>query len=175
MDFTSDSLRDGRQLRTLNIVDDCTRTCTAIEADTSLSGARVARVLDQAIETYGQPESIVVDNGPEFTSKALDHWAYVRGVTLHFIQPGKPTQNAFVESFNGKFRDECLNMHAFGDLVEARETIDRWRDDYNSCRPHESLGGQTPNQYAVSLASGAPLRGSPPATLTADHVDPTTN
>ena len=165
MDFMSDSLRTGQSLRTLNVVDDCTRLCTAVEVDTSITGSRVARALDQAIGFYGQPEVIVVDNGPEFRSKALDHWAYERGIELHFIDPGKPNQNAFVESFNGKKRHECLNANIFDDLADARVKIEAWRRDYNAVRPHQSLGNLSPEEYAASLASDSPLRGSSPATL----------
>jgi putative transposase len=165
MDFMSDSLRTGQRVRALNIVDDCTRVCTAVTVDTSIPGVRVARTLDEATTIYGTPSCIVVDNGPEFISRALDEWAYAHGVELHFIDPGKPNQNAFVESFNGKMRDECMNQHAFDDLGDARRKIEAWRQDYNTCRPHESLGWRTPEEYAASLASGSALRASPPATL----------
>lgn len=165
MDFMSDSLRTGQSLRALNVVDDCTRLCAAIEVDISITGARVARTLDRASQVYGRPQVIVVDNGPEFTSRALDQWAYERGVSLHFIEPGKPVQNAFVESFNGKMRHECLNAHLFDDLGDAREKIEAWRQDYNAVRPHQSLGNLTPQEYAASLAYDSPLRGSSPATL----------
>ena len=165
MDFMSDSLRTGQSLRTLNVVDDCTRQCTAIEVDTSITGIRVARTLDKAAQTYGLPQAIVVDNGPEFTSRALDQWAYERGVELHFIEPGKPVQNAFVESFNGKMRNECLNAHVFDDLHDARAKIQMWREDYNAVRPHQSLGNLSPEEYAASLASDSALRVSSPATL----------
>lgn len=153
MDFTSDTLANGRPFRTLNIVDDCTRECPAIEVDHSLPGRRVVRVLDGLAETRGLPETIVVDNGPEFAGRVLDRWAYQRGVQLHFIQPGKPMQNGFVESFNGKFRDECLNEHWFISLLDARRTIEAFRRDYNSYRPHSSLGGQTPEEFARRAAA----------------------
>lgn len=165
MDFTSDSLMDGRSIRTLNVVDDCTRLCVAIEVDLSLPGQRVGRVLDRAAARYGWPNTIVMDNGPEFTSKALDQWAWERGVELHFIQPGKPVQNAFVESFNGKFRDECLSANWFTSLSDARQRIEAWRQDYNSVRPHRSLGSQTPEEYARSLTSDSALRASSPVRL----------
>jgi putative transposase len=135
MDFMSDVLSNGRRFRTLNIVDDHSRECPAIEVDTSLPGVRVVRVLDRLAEIRGLPRAIVVDNGPELISKALDEWAYRNGVRLAFIEPGKPVQNAFVESFNGKFRDECLNEHWFTSLHDARRTIEKWRIDYNSNRP----------------------------------------
>jgi transposase InsO family protein len=124
MDFTLDTLADGRAFRTLNIVDDFTRECVAIEVDRSLPGLRVTRVLDRLAAAVGLPEVIVVDNGPEFTGRTLDAWAYARRVTLRFIRPGKPIENAYVESFNGKFRDECLNEHWFLSLVDAKTVIE---------------------------------------------------
>lgn len=148
MDFMRDTLGDGRVFRTLNIVDDYTRECLAIEVDTSLPGARVVRVLERLASTGRQPLHIVVDNGPEFASKALDQWAAMRGVSLRFIDPGKPVQNAFVESFNGKFRDECLNGHWFTSLEEARNVSEGWRIDYNEQRPHQSLQYKTPVEFA---------------------------
>ncbi len=151
MDFVSDSLADGRAFRTLNVVDDYSRVCVAIEVDISLPGERVGRTLDQAAAKTGWPEVIVVDNGPEFTGKAMDQWAYERGITLHHIDPGKPVQNAFVESFNGKFREECLSENWFTSLGHARRKIEEWRADYNQVRPHKSLGWKTP----VEVESGA--------------------
>jgi len=148
MDFMSDVLANGRKLRTLNIVDDATRECPAIEADTSISGVRVCRVLDEVSLIRPLPKRIVVDNGPEFTSRALDQWAYKNGVELVFIRPGKPVENCFVESFNGKFRDECLNLHWFSSIEDARRTIEEWRFDYNYYRPHSSLGGKPPAEFA---------------------------
>jgi putative transposase len=148
MDFTVDTLADGRGFRTLNIVDDFTRECVAIEVDRSLPGLRVARVLDRLHATVGLPASIVVDNGPEFAGRTLDAWAYARGVTLRFIRPGKPVENAYIESFNGKFRDECLNEHWFVSLADAQVTIEAWRIDYNTVRPHSSLDGDTPDHFA---------------------------
>jgi putative transposase len=159
MDFMTDSLATGRRFRTLNVVDDYTRECLRIEVDTSLGGQRVARVLEELREQRGGPKVIVVDHGPEFTSQALDRWAYQRGVKLHFLAPGKPEQNAYVESFNGKFRDECLNPHWFGDLEEAREEIETWRQDYNQQRPHSALGYRTPEEFAAEIAA---RRASPP-------------
>jgi putative transposase len=154
MDFTVDTLADGRGFRTLNIVDDFTRECVAIEVDRSLPGLRVARVLDRLHATIGLPQSIVVDNGPEFAGRALDAWAYGRGVTLRFIRPGKPVENAYIESFNGKFRDECLNEHWFISLADAKATIETWRVDYNTVRPHSSLAGATPAHFAM-ITEGA--------------------
>jgi putative transposase len=129
MDFTLDTLADGRAFRTLNIVDDFTRECVAIEVDRSLPGLRVARVLDRLQAAGGLPQTIVVDNGPEFAGRTLDAWAYRTGVTLRFIRPGKPIENAYVESFNGKFRDECLNEHWFVNLADAKTAIEAWRVD----------------------------------------------
>lgn len=152
LDFMSDQLADGRVFRTLNVVDEFTRECLAIEVDTSLSGGRVVRVLEQLCKEHGLPEALITDNGPEFTSRALDNWAYRTGVELRFIQPGKPSQNAFVESFNGHFRDECLNEHWFSSLTETREVIEEWRVDYNTLRPHSSLDDLTPEEYAARTA-----------------------
>jgi putative transposase len=149
MDFTADTLADGRGFRTLNIVDDFTRECVAIEVDRSLPGLRVTRVLDRLHGMIGLPRTIVVDNGPEFAGRTLDAWAYTRGVELRFIRPGKPIENAYVESFNGKFRDECLNEHWFISLADAKAPIEAWRVDYNTVRPHSSLGGRTPGQFAT--------------------------
>lgn len=153
LDFTSDQLCDGRRFRTLNIVDDFTRECLAIEVATSLPGLAVVRALEGVAAERGYPQSIVTDNGPEFVGRALDAWSYEHKVRLDFIQPGKPTQNAFVESFNGKFRDECLNQHWFVSLRHARAEISIWRDDYNNIRPHSSLANLAPAQYAQTLTN----------------------
>ena len=150
MDFTLDTLADGRAFRTLNIVDDFTRECLAIEVDRSLPGLRVTRVLDRLHATHGLPQSIVLDNGPEFAGRTLEAWAYAAKVTLCFIRPGKPIENAYVESFNGKFRDECLNEHWFVSLADAQLQIEAWRVDYNTVRPHSALDDQTPHQFAAS-------------------------
>ncbi len=147
MDFMGDSLADGRTFRTLNIVDDFSREAPTIVVDLSLPGRRVVRELDALGQQRGLPKMIVMDNGPEFIGKALDEWAYRRGVKLHFIRPGKPVENAYVESFNGKFRDECLNEHWFVSLERARLVIEAWRQDYNNFRPHSTLGNQTPAQF----------------------------
>ncbi len=147
MDFVQDKLWNGRRFRALTIVDVFSKSCPWIEVDTSIGGDRVARVLDQVAEERGLPESITIDNGPEFAGKALDAWAYRNKVQLNFIRPGKPVENAYIESFNGRFRDECLNEHYFLDLEEARETIEEWRLDYHSFRPHSSLGGLTPEEF----------------------------
>ena len=156
MDFMRDPLADGRVFRTLNIVDDYTRECSAIEVDTSLPGARVVRVLERLAAAGRQPLHLVVDNGPEFASKAADQWAAKRGVSLRFIDPGKPMQNAYVESFNGKFRDECLSQHWFISLEEARSVSEEWRVDYNERRPHRSLRHQTPVEFAAKCSANQP-------------------
>ena len=167
--------RSGDRFRALTVVDEFSRECLAIEVDRSLSGARVARVLEQLVEQRGLPEVIVSDNGPEFISHALDRWAYTRGVRLHFIQPGKPTQNAFVESFNGTFRDECLDEHWFVSLDDAREKIETWRREYNQDRPHGSLGKRTPEEFArcwgeAGLRSLDAISGQPGTTETLNQA-----
>ena len=144
MDFTLDSLAKGRRFRTLSIVDACTRECPAIEVDTSLPGARVVRVLERLADKRGLPKVIVVDNGPEFVCKAVDQWAHAHGVELQFIRPGKPIENAYIESFNGKLPGECLDQHWFLTLDQARRTIEAWRQDYNEVRPHSVLENLTP-------------------------------
>lgn len=149
MDFVSDSLYNGRRFRVLTVVDNFSRECPVLEADHSLTGKRVSRVLERMALTRGLPEVITVDNGPEFISKALDLWAYENKVKLRFIQPGKPVQNAFIESFNGKFRDECLNDNVFVSLNSAQQIIETWRLDYNSERPHKSLNKMTPEEFAA--------------------------
>jgi len=157
LDFVHDTLEGGRRIRTLNIVDDYTRECLAIEVDTSISGHRVARVLDAIAGVRGYPTTIVMDNGTELTSLAMLSWARDRKVRLHFIQPGKPTQNAFIESFNGRFRDECLNEQQFSTLTEARSIIEAWRVDYNTYRPHRALQDQAPEEFARGLQIRLPL------------------
>lgn len=147
MDFVTDSIVTGRRFRALVIVDAYSRECPAIEVDTSLGGRRVVSVLDRLAETRGLPEVITIDNGPEFAGKALDEWAYRKGVKLNFIRPGKPIENAYAESFIGRLRDECLNENWFINLKDARNIIESWRIDYNEGRPHSSLGGLTPREY----------------------------
>jgi putative transposase len=159
LDFVSDALTDGRRFRTLCVVDDFTREALAIVVDTSLSGVRVGRELDRIIARRGRPAMIVSDNGTELTSHAILHWQKERGVEWHYIAPGKPQQNGFVESFNGRLRDECLNEHLFSSLSEARCLIEAWRIDYNTCRPHTSLGGLAPAIYAQKTRKHRP--GSP--------------
>ena len=157
LDFVSDCTARSRRLKLLTVVDTFTRESLAIEVDTSISGERVARVLDRVIAERGaQPEEIVMDNGPELTSRALDQWAYERGIRLRFIAPGKPVQNAFIESFNGRLRDECLNQHWFWNVGDARHIVEEWRLDYNRSRPHSALGGLTPEEYRLGITgSGA--------------------
>jgi len=153
MDFTSDQLADGRRFRTFNVVDDCSRECLAIRVERSIPGAYVARVLTELVKERGCPETIVLDNGPEFISRALEIWAEEHRVKLHFIEPGKPVQNCYVESFNGRFRDECLNEHWFTSMEDARVIIAAWRKDYNEVREHGSLGGMTPHEYRRAMES----------------------
>jgi len=147
MDFVADQLFDGRKIRALTVVDNFSRQCVAIHVGQSLKGEDVVTVMDRLRVQYnGVPERIQVDNGSEFISKALDLWAYDNRVTLDFSRPGKPTDNPFIESFNGSFRDECLNAHWFLSLDDAREKIEHWRQEYNSFRPHSSLDGLTPDE-----------------------------
>ena len=148
MDFVTDRIVTGRRFRALTIVDNYSRECPAIEVDTSLGGRRVVGVLERLAETRGLPEVITIDNGPEFAGRALDEWAYRNGVKLNFIRPGKPIENAYAESFNGRLRDECLNTNWFISLNHARSLIEEWRRDYNEIRPHSSLKGATPKEYA---------------------------
>jgi putative transposase len=148
LDFVSDVLADGRRFRALVVVDDFTRECLVLVGDTSLTGRRVARELDRIGELRGLPLLVVSDNGTELTSHAVLRWQEERGVGWHYIAPGKPVQNAFVESLIGRLRDECLNEHVFRSLPAARRILHAWRTDYNGSRPHTSLGGLTPNEFA---------------------------
>ena len=148
MDIVADALSCGRKIRVLTVIDDYTRECRAAEVDTSLPGLRVARILDRLGTERGLPELIMVDNGPESAGRAMDTWAYENGVRLHFIEPGKPVQNAYIESFNGRFRDECLSEHWFTSLPAVRRIVETWRDDYNAVRPHSALGSRTPREFA---------------------------
>jgi putative transposase len=149
MDFVSDALANGRALRALTVVDNFTKEVPAIEVDCSLSAPRVTRVLEEVIDRRGaSPQSIRIDNGPEFTSRCFLAWAEQRGIRLVHIQPGKPTQNSFIESFNGRFRDECLNANWFENLADAKRKIEAWRVDYNQHRPHSSLAYRTPAEFA---------------------------
>ena len=144
LDFLSDVFEPGRRFRILAVIDDCTRECLALVADTSLSGRRVARELDSLIRLYGKPTTIVSDNGTELTSRTILEWQNKTGVAWHYIAPGKPTQNAFIESFNGRLRDELLNEEVFGSLADARRKVAIWRHDYNTIRPHSALNGASP-------------------------------
>ena len=165
MDFMSDALAGGRKIRLLNIVDTYSRECLRIEVDTSLPGARVARVLEELRASRGLPERIMTDNGPEFTGRVMDAWAYAREVKLHFIQPGKPMQNGYIESFNGKFRDECLNENWFVDLPDVRQITKGYQAHYNQERPHSALGNLTPMEFVaqVELPTAAATGGWPSA------------
>ena len=155
LDFVADTLAWGRRIRCLTVVDCFTREAPAIELDTSLPGARVVRVLEAVSSQRGLPQTILMDNGPELTSRVLDQWAYEHRVELRFIDPGKPVQNAFIESFNGRFRDECLNQHWFASLAQARRIVEAWRVDYNRARPHGALGYRTPEEFAQRAADTA--------------------
>lgn len=176
LDFVHDRMVNGRALRLLTVHDDYTRECLWIEADTSLSGPRVARVLDYVADLRGRPRSLITDNGPEFAGLALERWAHDRQVEHRFITPGKPAQNGYIESFNGKLRDECLNEHEFLDLHHARELIESFREDYNHHRPHSSLDGLTPSEFAAQIARapmGAPLdQTNPPLALVNPNPQP---
>jgi putative transposase len=161
MDFVSDQLFDGRRFRLLTLVDNFTRESLAIRLGQQLKGDDVVTVLEQLRAERGAPQSIRVDNGPEFVSKSLDWWAYFNQVTLDFSRPGKPTDNPFIESFNGRLRQECLNQHWFQDLRDAAKKVEAWRIDYNECRPHSSLGDRTPTEFAACFASATPQRSKP--------------
>jgi putative transposase len=152
VDFMSDQLANGRRFRILNLVDDYSRECIGQIVDFSISGQRLSQYLDQLGWHRPLPKTLICDNGSELTSKAMFFWSRRARTKLHFIQPGKPTQNAFVESFNGSFRDTCLNQHWFKDLVDARQTIAAWRQHYNHVRPHSSLGYRPPSEYAREAA-----------------------
>jgi putative transposase len=169
LDFVSDQLTDGRRFRVLTVVDDCTRECLALVADTSLSGLRVARELDRIIDERGKPRMIVSDNGSEFTSNAILQWTNRGKVDWHYIAPGKPIQNAFIESFNGRLRDELLNETLFSSLPQARLALSSWRSDYNVHRPHSGLGWLTPAEFAQTIN---PRRDAVLAAGMASHRNP---
>lgn len=156
LDFVSDTLICGRRIRILAVVDDFTRECLALVVDTSLSGTRVARELDAIIAIRGKPLTIVSDNGTELTSMAILKWTQDRRIEWHYIAPGKPQQNGFVESFNGRLRDECLNETLFASLNHARSVLRHWRDDYNHVRPHSGIGGLTPADAARRVVQPRP-------------------
>lgn len=154
MDFVMDALASGRRIKCLTCVDDFTKECLTITAAFGISGVQVARILDSIALFRGYPATIRTEQGPEFTCRALDQWAFEHSVELRLIQPGKPTQNGFIESFNGHFRDECLNEHWFSDVLHARKIINEWRQDYNESRPHSSLNYQTPSEFAPGWRNG---------------------
>jgi putative transposase len=149
MDFVHDQLSNGRKFRVLTVIDKWHRQCVALQADFILTGGSVVDVMNEIALSRQLPYAITVDHGTEFTSKALDEWCYVRGVKLDFIRPGKPTENGFIESFNGRLRDECLNVNEFATLEEARNLLEAWQHDYNHHRPHGSLGHLTPSEFEM--------------------------
>ena len=157
MDFVSDCLHDGRRFRALTIVDNVSRVSPAIEVGNSLSGHRVAAVLDGLAHTHSLPKVIQVDNGPEFTSKALDEWAHRKKIKLQYSRPGKPTDNPFIESFNGRFRQECLDQSWFVSIEDAQRKIEDWRVDYNEHRPHSSLENRAPSAFLATWNQGQKL------------------
>lgn len=159
LDFLTDSLVDGRRFQVLTVVDNVSRESPAIEVGASLTGERGVAVLERLKRTEGVPQRFAIDNGPEFVSRALDAWAYRHRVQLEFSRSGKPTDNAFAESFNGHFRAECLDQHWFASLEEARQTIEAWRLEYNTERPHRALGQQTPAARIAGLAPPREARG----------------
>ena len=161
LDFVHDRLATGRRFKCLTMTDLCSKEVPVIEVDTSIGGARVCRILDRLFTTRPLPETLILDNGPEFAGTALDAWAAQRGVHLHFIQPGKPVQNAFIESFNGKFRDECLNEHWFVTLQEAQLVIEAWRREYNEERTHSTIGDVTPQEFIENYHNRAHLTQEP--------------
>jgi putative transposase len=165
LDFTEDCLANGRRFRTANLKDDCTRECPAIAVDFSLPGQRVVGMLEDVARERGYPDMLVVDNGPELRGRELDRWAHDHGVRLFFIDPGKPMQNASIESFNGRFREECLDQSWFTSLTEARRVIEAWRVDYNEQRPHTSLRMRTPAAFAAARPFAKPRRSGPHRTL----------
>ncbi len=158
MDFVTDSMASARHMRILTVVDVFTRECLTLETDTSMGSMRVQRVLDQIIDERGAPLRLRCDNGPEFTSRSFLAWALERKIELVHIRPGKPVENAHIESFNGRLREECLNASWFRNLFDARRQIERWREHYNQVRPHSALQFQTPNEFALAHASARPLR-----------------
>lgn len=166
MDFVSDGLWNGRKIKVLTALDIFTKECLAIEVDTSINGERVTRVLDWLVLARGCPDVITTDNGPEFAGRALDKWAYNNGLMLDFIKPGKPIQNAFIESFNGRLRHECLNQHYFVTLGEAKKTIEDWRKEYNTFRPHGSLDGLTPEEFIKTRKEQKEQQKAPETQLT---------
>lgn len=175
LDFMQDAVCDGRRIRLLTVLDPFSRECLAIEVDSSIGGVRVGRVLQQLIEERGKPELLLTDNGPEFRSRSMDEWAYRRGIRQEFIDPGKPAQNGHLESFNGRFRDECLNENWFISLADARTTVEEWRRHYNQNRPHSALGYKTPAEFAAGhcLGNGMDKREETDQNLTGKLTLPT--
>jgi putative transposase len=169
LDFTEDCLANGRRFRTANLKDDCTRECPAILVDFSLPGQRVVGLLENVARERGYPDMLVVDNGPELRGRDLERWAHENGVKLFFIDPGKPMQNGSIESFNGRFREECLDQSWFTSLAEARRVIEAWRLDYNQHRPHTSLRMRTPAAFAAARPF---IKQQPPATAASDTAPP---
>lgn len=153
LDFIHDRLTNGRSIKILAVVDEYSRKCLALEVNFGIGGRYVTGVLNRLIESYGNPQALLSDNGPEFASNDLDAWAYRHSIKLDFINPGKPNQNAIIESFNGRFREECLNDNQFRSLVEAQVVIKTWQEDYNEERPHGSLEGLTPSEFAKRYES----------------------
>jgi transposase InsO family protein len=151
MDFVYDRTAEGRSIKNLTVVDDATHEAVAIVPERAMGGNQLTRILDQLATTRGLPKAIRTDNGKEFCGRAMLNWAHARGVQLFLIEPGKPNQNAYIESFNGRFRDECLNEHWFMSMRHARQLIEEWRQDYNAQRPHSAIGYQTPDQFADSF------------------------
>jgi putative transposase len=165
MDFVFDELANGRRVKTLTVVDDCSKEAVQIAVDTSIPALYVTRVLDQVKAERGLPKVIRTDNGPEFAGRTMQTWAARNGVELRFIQPGKPVQNAYIESFNSRFRDECLSQHWFASLSHMRSVIDNWRDDYNHHRPHSTLGYMPPATFAARYANSLAALRKPPHQL----------
>lgn len=174
IDFVADAIQTGRGIRILTTVDSFTRECPALLVDTSLSGQQVTRLLERVIEQRGGPQALRCDNGPEFTSRHFIGWCEANGIALIHIQPGKPMQNGYVESFNGRFRAECLNANWFLNLKDAREKIECWRQEYNSERPHSSLAYRTPDEYAAACSRLTSRMGAIPSGRPSVLVDRTT-
>jgi putative transposase len=170
LDFTEDCLANGRRFRTANLKDDCTRECPAILVDFSLPGRRVVGMLEDVARERGHPDVLVVDNGPELRGRDLDRWAYENGVRLFFIDPGRPMQNGSIESFNGRFREECLDQGWFSSLAEARRVIEAWRLDYNEHRPHTSLRMRTPAAFAAARPFAKPRRPRPTSEVASPDI-----
>ena len=156
MDLVSDALADGRRIRVLTVIDSFTRECLTMKVGQSLPAAAVTDALEEVIQKRGTPEAIQVGNGSEFTSNHFDAWAYLRGIQVDFIRPGKPVENAYIESFNGRLRDECLNSSWFQSLDDARRAVQDWRRDYNDVRPHSGLGDLSPSEFAKELLGLSP-------------------